>query len=65
MPKQKTRKSVSKRFRVSKGGKVLRTTASRRHMATGKTRKRKRQLRGATLASPADSLNMKKMVPYG
>lgn len=65
MPKQKTRKAVSKRFKITKGGKVLRTTASRRHMATGKSRKRKRQLRGSALASPADSLNMKKMVPYG
>lgn len=65
MPKQKTRKSVSKRFKVSKGGKLLRTTASKRHMATGKTRKRKRQLRGAALASPADRVNMKKMMPYG
>jgi large subunit ribosomal protein L35 len=65
MPKQKTRKAVSKRFRVTKNGKVLRTTANRRHMATGKSRKRKRQLRGSAAVSPADSINMKKMVPYG
>ncbi len=54
MPKQKTRKSVVKRVKVTARGKVLRTTACRGHLLTGKRRKRKRQLRRAALLSPAD-----------
>ncbi len=54
MPKMKTRKSVAKRFKVTATGKVKRPGASRGHLMTCKTRKRKRQLRKAALVSPAD-----------
>jgi large subunit ribosomal protein L35 len=65
MPKVKTRKAVSKRFKIGKAGKVKRSCASHRHLATAKTRKRKRQLRSGATASKADAQNMKKMLPYG
>lgn len=54
MPKQKTRKSVAKRVKITGTGKVKRTAAGRGHLLTGKSRKRKRQLRGGALLSPAD-----------
>lgn len=46
MPKQKTRKSVIKRFRVTKNGKVLRTQGFRRHLNVKKSAKRRRRLKG-------------------
>lgn len=45
MPKQKTNKSVKKRFRVTGTGKLKRAKANRRHLLAGRTTKRKRQLR--------------------
>jgi len=44
MPKQKTRKSITKRFRVTKNGKVMRSQAFRRHLNVKKSSKRKRRL---------------------
>ncbi len=46
MPKQKTKKALTKRFRVTKTGKVLRTQGFRRHLNVKKTAKRKRRLKG-------------------
>lgn len=54
MRKQKTRKSVAKRVKITAKGKVLRTTAGRGHLLTGKSRKRKRQLRGSAALSGVD-----------
>ena len=45
MPKVKTRKAVSKRFKITKSGKVKRCNAKGRHLLTCKSRKKKRQLR--------------------
>jgi large subunit ribosomal protein L35 len=55
MPKQKTRKAVAKRFKLTGRGKVKRTTAMRGHLLSCKTRKRKRQLRGGSMLSAADA----------
>ncbi len=44
MPKIKTKKSVSRRFRVTKSGKVLRRKSFRRHLNVKKSAKRKRRL---------------------
>jgi len=46
MPKQKTRKSIIKRFRVTKNGKVLRTQGFVGHLNAKKSSKRKRRLKG-------------------
>lgn len=54
MPKQKTRKSVAKRFKLTARGKIKRTTAGRGHLLTGKSSKRKRQLAGGAMVSKAD-----------
>lgn len=43
--KQKTRKSVTKRFKVTKNGKVLRRQSFRGHLNVKKSAKRKRRLR--------------------
>lgn len=45
MYKQKTRKSVTKRFRVTRTGKVLRRQAFRRHLLVKKSSRKKRRLK--------------------
>ena len=54
MPKQKTRKPVAKRFKITGTGKIKRACAGRGHLLSGKTRKRKRQLRKGALVSASD-----------
>jgi large subunit ribosomal protein L35 len=49
MPKMKTRKAVSSKFRVTGTGKLKMSQPGRRHKLTNKTPKRKRQLRRAAL----------------
>ncbi len=45
MPKIKTNKSVAKRFKITKKGKVRRYRAGVGHLNSHKSRKRKRHLR--------------------
>lgn len=49
MPKQKTKKAIAKRFRRTGTGKLLRPHGGKSHLATSKSRKRKRQLRRAAV----------------
>ena len=46
MPKMKTKKAATKKFKLSATGKAMRT--QKRHLNGYKTRARKRNLRGAT-----------------
>lgn len=46
MPKMKTKKSVVKRMKMSATGKVMRSQGGKAHLNNGKTRSRKRNLRG-------------------
>jgi len=55
MPKQKTRKGVAKRIRVTRTGKIVRGKAGRRHLLSNKSRKRKRKLRAKTTIAGADT----------
>lgn len=64
MPKMKTNKSAAKRFSFTRKGKVKRRQSFSRHLATGKTAKRKRQLRRVALVDKADVGRIKKLVPY-
>jgi large subunit ribosomal protein L35 len=43
--KQKTRKGVAKRFKVTSSGKVLRRTQNMRHLRSNKSKKAKRAYR--------------------
>lgn len=51
MPKQKTHKGMSKRFKVTASGKATKRSPSRGHLQSGKTPKRKRQLRTGAVVS--------------
>jgi len=60
MPKQKTRKGLAKRIRVTRNGKVVRGKAGRRHLQSSKSRKTKRHLRKKVTASSADEARLKR-----
>ena len=64
MPKMKTKKSASKRFRVRPGGTVKRGQAYKRHILTKKTTKNKRHLRGAVDVHESDTRSIRAMMPY-
>lgn len=64
MPKMKTKKSASKRFRVRPGGTVKRGQAFKRHILTKKTTKNKRHLRGSVDVHSSDKASIAKMMPY-
>jgi len=64
MPKLKTHKGASKRFKKTGSGKIVRQHAFARHILTSKTRKRKRNLHQSTVADPADQATLERMLPY-
>lgn len=64
MPKLKTHKGASKRFKKTGTGKVVRHHAFGRHQLTHKARKRKNRLHTAVLADDSDQAVLKRMIPY-
>jgi large subunit ribosomal protein L35 len=60
----KTRKSVAKRFKITGTGKVLRRGAGKRHLLQGKSSKRRRTLRKASLVSATDTYRIKQNLPF-
>lgn len=64
MPKMKSNRAASKRFRKTAGGKVKRNSAFRRHILTSKSSKRKRQLRAAAYVAEVDIRELQRLLPY-
>ena len=64
MPKIKTHSGASKRFKVSKNGKVKRSHANKNHILNKKSTKRKRCLRKAAYATPANEATLRRLVLY-
>ena len=64
MPKMKSNRGASKRFRATGGGGIQRAKSGKSHILTSKDKKRKRKLRGTTLVSDADTPKVKRMIPY-
>lgn len=60
----KTKKSAAKRFKITAGGKVLRSAASRRHLCETKRPKRRRNLRGTSTVHPTDEYRIKQSLPF-
>ncbi len=65
MPKQKTNKSVRKRFKATKTGKVRRSKANRRHLLAARSSKRKRQSRRGGLVSKGETRTIMRMLGEG
>lgn len=64
MPKMKSNRSAAKRFKITATGKVLKSSAGRRHLLTHKPRDRKKRLGRETEVSPTDKRKVKKLLPY-
>ena len=64
MPKLKTHKGASKRFKKTGTGKLVRNHAFARHILTSKPRKRKRKLHQSTVADAANQATIRKMLPF-
>ncbi|MBU1366803.1 MAG: 50S ribosomal protein L35 [Candidatus Omnitrophota bacterium] len=64
MPKLKTKKALAKRVKITKKKKILRNKAGKRHLLSGKSKKRKRLLRKKCLVSKADRKAILKALPY-
>ncbi|OQY41060.1 MAG: 50S ribosomal protein L35 [Spirochaetaceae bacterium 4572_7] len=65
MPKMKTRKSASKRYKVTGTGKVKYKSQGTRHILTKKSAKRKRKLRHTQVISVCELPRIKRLLPYG
>jgi large subunit ribosomal protein L35 len=63
--KQKTRKSLTKRFKITKKGKVMRRQAFKRHLNAKKSAKRKRRLSGVVVTKKAHAKRIKKALGAG
>ena len=64
MPKLKTHKGASKRFKKTGTGKVVRQHAFARHILTSKSRKRKNKLHTSVVADESDQAKLQRMIPY-
>ncbi len=65
MPKQKTKRSAMKRFKVTGTGKVRFASAFKNHILTNKNRKRKRQLKALGVMNTTDGRKAKKLLGAG
>lgn len=64
MPKMKTHRSASKRFRITGTGRVFRRHAYLGHLLRKKTAQRKRRLEQSVPVSAADEGRIDKLLPY-
>ena len=63
MPKMKSHSATSKRFRVTRTGKVLHRKATGNHMLTKKTGSRRRRIEGmAEIASTREQKKIKRLL---
>ena len=60
----KTRKAVAKRFKITGTGKALRQQASRRHLLSNKSAKRKRQMAKAQVVDKTDMARIRLNMPF-
>jgi len=64
MPKIKTRRCAAKRFKVTGSGRLKCGKANKRHLLSGKTTKRKRQLRKPGGVDPTMDRAVRRQIPY-
>ena len=65
MPKLKTKKSISKRMKITKLGKVKRRKPFGRHYKAGKNGDRRRSVRGTALCEGKIAKKMKMLIAPG
>jgi len=64
MPKLKTRKAASKRYKITGNNNFLRRHAYKGHLLMKKSNRQKRKLSQIILVSPNDVKAIKLMLPY-
>jgi large subunit ribosomal protein L35 len=64
MPKLKTHKGASKRFKKTGTGKIKRRHAFARHILTSKSAGRKRRLGKSAIIDPSNDATVQRMLPY-
>ena len=64
MPKLKTRKAASKRYKVTGGDNFLRRHAFKGHLLRKKSNRQKRKLSQRVCVSISDSKSISLMLPY-
>ena len=62
MPKMKSKRGASKRFRVTASGRIKRGNSNRSHIMTKMTTKRKRHLRAPDVIDASDAPAIKRML---
>ncbi len=62
MPKLKTNRSAKKRFKLTKKGKVRRNKAYSQHLLSGKSARRKRNLRKPALVVGRQARTVKRLL---
>jgi large subunit ribosomal protein L35 len=60
----KTNSSAAKRFTVTGSGKIKRNKGYKRHILSSKSKKRKRNLRRATMVAAVEEKKIRKLIPY-
>jgi large subunit ribosomal protein L35 len=60
----KTKKSAAKRFKITAGGKVMRSRAGRRHLLQGKSAKRRRRLGKSAIVDSTDAYRITQNLPF-
>jgi len=64
MPKLKTRKAASKRYKITGNSNFLRRHAYKGHLLMKKSNRQKRKLSQVLLVNPSDVKPIKLMLPY-
>jgi large subunit ribosomal protein L35 len=64
MPKVKTHSGAKKRFKRTASGKFKYAHVFKRHLLTGRSKKRKRQARNAGYVADAHHHQIEKLLPY-
>ncbi len=64
MPKMKSNRGASKRFRVTGTGGIKRAKSGKSHILTSKDRKRKRALRKSSLVHKTNEKSIRRLLPY-
>ena len=64
MPKLKTRKAASKRYKITGNGNFLRRHAYTGHLLMKKSNRQKRKLSQVILVNKRDTKSIKLMLPY-
>jgi large subunit ribosomal protein L35 len=62
MPKMKSNRASSKRFRTTGSGRIRRNKAYASHILTKKTQKRKRKLRKSGMVAAADEKRLRQLI---